>query len=176
MSDQIELITAAITHKQNALDALKRLSLQETKTQLKIALDIDPYLADVKTLLQTVEYLLKLRVRPNTQAPGLAKAWCQMQASRDALPSAVYRILETRLYERILELLPVDDSDFVDVQEQTLHIGYGCLVLDRFEEAHDKLLDYLTTHEEKPTSQKPVEHRNRLYSRKSVSKSSAVSV
>ncbi|MFQ5606042.1 MAG: hypothetical protein ACE5HS_22445, partial [bacterium] len=144
MTNQIELFSAAIVHKQKALDALETLSLPQAKTELEIAHDIDPYLADVVTLIQAVDCLLELEVGANTKATGLAKAWHRVQTAGEPLPPTLHRIVETRLCDRILQLLPADYADFVDAQAQTLHIGYCCLVCKRFEEAHKKLLDYLT--------------------------------
>ncbi len=56
MTTQIELFTVAIEHKEKALDAMRRFALPEAKAELQVAQEIDPSLADVKTLLQATEF------------------------------------------------------------------------------------------------------------------------
>ena len=60
MGTQIELFTVAIEHKEKALDAMRRFALPQAKAELQVAQEIDPSLADVKTLLQATEFLTEL--------------------------------------------------------------------------------------------------------------------
>ncbi len=148
MSKQIDLFTAAIGHKQKALKELHRLALTRARTELETAQEIDPYLADLKTLLEATEFLLTLGIHPKTRSSGLTRAWQKVQEVRSALPRAVHSVAETLICERAITCLPPDYSDFVDPERKILHIGYCYLVLNRFEEAHKTLLDYLTAHPE----------------------------
>ena len=56
MTTQIELFTVAIEHKEKALDAMRRFALPQAKAELQVAQEIDPSLADVKTLLKATEF------------------------------------------------------------------------------------------------------------------------
>ncbi|MCH8874014.1 hypothetical protein IH824_14785 [candidate division KSB1 bacterium] len=142
--------TFYISHRAHgkALDAMRRFALPQAKAELRVAQEIDPSLADVKTLLQASEFLTELGLNAKTRASGLARAWTIIRDTRSTLAGAVHSILETLTCERIQHLLPADYADFVDSAEKSLHVGYCCLVLNRFEEAHRKLLDYLTSHSE----------------------------
>ena len=60
MTIQIELFTVAIEHMEKALDAMRRFALPQAKAELRVAQEIDPSLADVKTLLQATEFLTEL--------------------------------------------------------------------------------------------------------------------
>ncbi|MFQ5639160.1 MAG: hypothetical protein ACE5IR_14355 [bacterium] len=148
MTKQIELFSAAIAHKQKALDALQKFAFRKAKTHLEIALEIDPYLADLTTLLQATKFLLNRKVHAKTEPPGLLRAWQKVEKAGAALPRAVHAIVEPLICERMVQCLPPDYTDFVDPKEKTLHIGYCYLELNRFEQAHEKLLDYLTAHPE----------------------------
>lgn len=146
MPEQIELFSAAIAHKQKALEALQRFAFRKAKTQLEIAREIDPYLADLATLLQATKWLLNRGVHAKSKPPGLLKAWHRVEKARTALPCAVHAIVEPLICELMVQCLPPDYTDFIDPKEKTLHIGYCYVALNRFEEAHEKLLDYLTAH------------------------------
>lgn len=143
---QIDLFSAAIEHKQKALDALQRFALPQARTELVTAGEIDPYLADINTLLQAVDILLDFGLSANTKSSGLAAAWKEVRTARATLPRAVYARVERAICQRALQCLPADYSDFVAPKEKTLHAGYCCLVLNRPDEAYKKLLDYLTGH------------------------------
>lgn len=146
MANQIELFTPAIEHKQKALDAMYGFALKRAKTELEIAQEIDPYLADVQTLLQATEFLIKLGVHAKIKSAGLARAWDKVREARATLPRAVHSVVETSICGRVMQCLPPDYSDFVDPKEKNLHIGYCCLILNRPDEAYGKLLEYLTSH------------------------------
>ena len=54
--------TFYISHRAHgkALDAMRRFALPQAKAELRVAQEIDPSLADVKTLLQASEFLTDL--------------------------------------------------------------------------------------------------------------------
>ncbi len=145
MSEQIGLFTPAIEHKQQALDAIKQFSFPEAKNHLEIAKEIDPYLADLNTLARAVDFLLNLGIHQETEPTGLAQAWEKVKNARTTQARAMNNIMESWLCERIVEFLPQDFCDYVDTKQSTLHIGYCYLILNRPEEAHKKLLNYLTS-------------------------------
>ena len=146
MPNQINLFTPAIEHKQAALDAMQNFSFSEAKAELEIALEIDPYLADLFTLLQAVDFLLQADVHAGTDASGLVRAWKKLRQQRGTLPRPVSSVAETTICQRVLHVLPSDTSGFVDTEEKELHSGACYLILQRYEEAYDKLLYYLTAH------------------------------
>lgn len=148
MTRQTELFTPAIAHKEKALHALQRFVLPEAKSELEIAQEIDPYLADLTSLLQATEFMLEMDLGGRSKPAGLAKAWQKLNEARTVPSVAVFSLIETLICERLLQLLPPGTSDFSDGKENSPHTGYCCLVLNRFEEAHDKLLTYLTAHAE----------------------------
>lgn len=146
LTKQINLFTPAIAYKEKALDAMQRFALKEAQNHLKTAQQIDPYLADLDTLSRAVEFLLDLSVQPKTKTSGLTRAWRKVCEARKSVPRAVHSVLESLICNRVLQLLPPDYCDYVDSKTRTLHIAYCYLVLNRPDEAHKKLLDYLTSH------------------------------
>lgn len=146
MPDQPDLFSAAVEHKRTALDALQRFAFEQARTELEIAQAIDPYLADIGSLLQSAEFLVNLRIDLRTKSSGLARAWDEIREARDTLPRAAYSGVETLICERVVQCLPPAYSDFVDSTQKTLHVGYCWLILNRPEEAHSRLLAYLTSH------------------------------
>lgn len=149
MTAQIELFTVAIEHKEKALDAMRRFALPQAKAELQVAQEIDPSLADVRTLMQATEFLTELGLNAKTRSSGLARAWQKIEEARAGLSRATHALTESLICDRVVQCLPADYSEFVDPKEKTLHVGYCYLVLNRFEAAHRKLLDYLTSHYKK---------------------------
>ena len=146
MTYQPDLFSAAVEHKRKALDALQRFAFRQAKTELETAHAIDPYLADIESLLQSAEFLAKLGIDLGSKSSALARAWDKVREARDALPRAVHSGVETLICERLAQCLPPDYSDFVDSARKTLHVGYCWLILNRPKEAHSRLLAYLTSH------------------------------
>jgi len=146
MSEQIELFTPAVAHKEKALGALQRFAIGEAKGHVESARQIDAYLADLGTLTLAVDVLLSLGIRPKTKPSSLARVWARIQRTGTDLPRPVRCVVEALLCERIVQLLPGDFCEFLDSNAKRLHVGTCYLVLNRPEQAHKKLLHSLSSH------------------------------
>ncbi|MFQ5649518.1 MAG: hypothetical protein ACE5IY_06210 [bacterium] len=145
---QINLFTAAVEHKQKALDYLQHFSLAQARAELEAAQNIDPYLADIKTLQQAVDTLLEQGINADSEVSTLAGVWEALRGRGPSLTRTVRTIVERLICQQIVRLVAAEYCDFVVPEKETLHIGYCCLVLERPQDAHRVLLEYLTAHPE----------------------------
>ena len=145
MSDQPDLFSPAVEHKQKAVDLLQRFAFRQAQTELETARKIDPYLADIEILLRSAESLVKLGINLRTKPSGLARAWDKVREARDSLPHGALSGVETLICQRVVQCLPPAHTGFVDSAHKTLHAGYCWLILNRPEQAHRCLLAHLTS-------------------------------
>lgn len=66
------LFSAAVHHKASALDFIEEFQLPEARNEIRLALEIDPYLADLKTLLAGIELLIDAAASDISPVPELA--------------------------------------------------------------------------------------------------------
>jgi hypothetical protein len=137
---QGDLFSPAIDRKSTALDLVQTLQLAEAAQELQIALEIDPYLADLRTLLAAVNLLRNAEASNQSSPEHLAMIWKELRTHQSTFPVTVWRLVEPWLCRRIVELCSQGYSDYVS-KESGLHTGYCQLILGHSDIAYQLLLE-----------------------------------
>lgn len=143
---QLNLFSAAITNKKNAIAALEELQFAEFERELTLAREIDPSLSDLSSLQSVGRFLQQRWESVGDVRDFLARCWRDVPAAvaQNQLTSSQGEYID-RLLPRVLRVKfgrRRRIAEFVDVQE-ILHWGCMDLLAGDVETAREKLLESL---------------------------------
>jgi len=149
---QAHLFSPAIDYKEQALEQMVAFEWAEAFASLKIAHDLDPYLADLELLAKLCDFAQQesMSFKSTTQ-----KAVWLWHAANEALQQNHLNEAEVLSLRRILarHLLSKasNKGEMFSVKDKTLARGVCHLALENWQAAHGDLLNWVTTHTEEVT-------------------------
>ncbi len=147
MPDQLNLFSAAIDHKIQAIAYLKELDFRAAQEEIGLSQKIDPYLADLNIIANAIAFLNEqVNSFPDSStADRLAHIWQTMPKAveREEISLAGLKFLDSIVAPIALKEANTE-KDFVD-SECLLHKGVCFLALREINHAHKLLLDAVTS-------------------------------
>ncbi len=149
---QAQLFSPAIDYKEQALQQMLALEWSDAFESLKIAYDLDPYLADLALLARLCEFAQQEGERFKSSKQKAVALW---HAADEALLQKQLNEAEVtnlrRILARHLLMKSASPDEVFAAQEKTLPRGVCHLVLENWQAAHSDLLNWVTRHAEAVT-------------------------
>ena len=146
---QAQFFSAAIDYKEQALQHMSALEWAEAFASLKIAHDLDPYLADLELLSRLCEFGEREGERFKAAQQKAVWIW---HAADEALLTGELNEAEVmnlrRLLAQHLLMKSTNKIEVFNAKEKTLPRGVCHLILENWQNAHDGLLNWVTQNAE----------------------------
>lgn len=146
---QAQLFSPAIDYKERALQHMLALEWADAFESLKIAFDLDPYLADLELLSRLCDFAQHEELRVKSSAQKAVGLW---RSADDALASSHLNAAEVtnlrRLLARHLLMKSESSREAFTLKDKTLPRGLCHLVLENWQAAHEDLLNWVTAQAE----------------------------
>lgn len=144
---QAQLFSPALDYKEQALHHMLALEWADAFANLKIAFDLDPYLADLELLSRLCDFAQQEGEHFKSSLQKAVWLWFAASAAlqQKSLTAAEVASLR-RILARHLVANGSSKQEVFTVKGKSLPRGVCQLVLENWQAAHDDLLNWVTTH------------------------------
>jgi hypothetical protein len=149
---QAQLFSPALDYKERALQHMLALEWADAFESLKIAFDLDPYLADLELLSRLCEFAQQEGERFKASSQKAVWLWFAADEAllQNELNEAEAKSLRRTLARHLL-MKSASKGETFAAKDKTLPAGLCHLVLENWQAAHDELLNWVTQHAEAVT-------------------------